>query len=184
MRHGCPGGPDVPTSPGVRLRRMREDEWEGWAQASRERYGQQMATMGGMTPEDAAAKATADFLGLLPKGMETRGQHFFIAEHDGADVGLLWLGERRHSEDGPAAWVFEIEVHEPHRRQGHGRELMGLAEEEARRLGYDTVVLNVFAANAPAIALYEALGYAVTRTYPGAQNMVKRLAPPRPSPAR
>ena len=75
-------------------------------------------------------------------------------------------------------------MYEPHRRQGHGRELMRLAEEEARRLGYDAVVLNVFAANAPAIALYEALGYAVARTYPGAQNMVKRLAPPRPSPAR
>jgi GNAT superfamily N-acetyltransferase len=159
---------------------MREDEWEAWARASRERYAQQMATMGGMTPEDAAAKATLDFLRLLPKGMATKDQRFFVAEEDGEDVGMLWLGERPESEDGPAMWVLEVSVREGHRRRGHGRELMRLAEDEARRLGYGAVALNVFSGNAAAIALYDALGYAVTRTYPGAQNMLKRLPSPAP----
>ncbi len=162
---------------------MREDEWKGWAQASRERYGEQMATMGGMTPEDAAAAATVDFLRLLPKGMATRHHHFFVAQEDGADVGMLWLGERPVSEDGPVLWVFEVAVPEAVRRRGHGRELMRLAEEEARGLGYDAVALNVFSGNAPAIALYDGLGYAVTRTYPGAQNMFKRLPAPAPPPS-
>ena len=168
------------TLPTVQLRRMGEDEWEAWARASRERYAEQMATMGGMTPEDAAAKATVDFLRLLPKGSATRQQHFLVAEEDGEDVGMLWLGERPTSEDGPVLWVLEVSVREGLRGRGHGRELMRLAEEEARRLGYDAVALNVFSGNTAAIALYDGLGYAVTRTYPGAQNMLKRL----PSPAR
>jgi ribosomal protein S18 acetylase RimI-like enzyme len=152
-----------------------------------------MATMGGMTPEDAAAKATVDFLRLLPKGMATKHQHFFVAEEvrgdegdDGDPVGMLWLGERPVTEDGPVAWVFEIEVDERFHRRGRGRELMRLAEEEARALGYEAVGLNVFSGNTAAIALYDGLGYAVTRTYPGAQNMLKRLRAPAPpgSPAR
>ena len=163
---------------------MREDEWEAWAQASRERYLHQMATMGGMTPEDAAAKATVDFLRLLPKGRATKHQHFFVAEEDGEDVGMLWLGERPASEDGPVVWVLELDVREQVRRRGYGREIMRLAEEHARALGYDAVGLNVFSGNAAAIALYHGLGYAVTRTYPGAQNMLKRLPSAAPPPSR
>jgi ribosomal protein S18 acetylase RimI-like enzyme len=162
---------------------MRPDEWDRWAVRSREGYAEQMATMGGMTPEDAVAKATVDFLQLLPKGMASKGQHFYVAEHDGDAVGLLWLGERPASEDGPAVWVFEVEVHPPYRGRGLGRELMRLAEDEVRALGYDAVGLNVFAGNAAAIGLYGALGYGVTRTYPGAQNMLKRLSAPPRSPA-
>ena len=162
---------------------MREDEWDAWAVRSQRGYAEQMTTMGGMTPEDAAAKATADFLRLLPKGMASRSQHFHVAEEDGEAVGMLWLAERPESEDGPAVWVLEVEVAERHRRRGLGRELMRLAEDEAHALGYDAVALNVFSGNAAAIALYDDLGYAVTRTYPGAQNMLKRLRP-RPSPAR
>ncbi len=163
---------------------MNEDEWEAWARASRERYAEQMATMGGMTPEDAAAKATVDFLRLLPKGRATRHQHFLVGEEDGEDVGMLWLAERADSEDGPVVWVLEVSVRPEARGRGHGRALMRLAEEEARRLGFDAVALNVFAGNAAAIALYDGLGYAVTRTYPGAQNMLKRLPSPAPPPSR
>src|SRR4051812_21804311 len=115
---------------------MREDEWDGWAARSRQDYAEQMATMGGMTPEDAAAKATADFLQFLPKGMASGGQHFYVAEVDGEPVGVLWLGERPASGDGPAAWILEVAIDGPHRGRGLGRELMRLAEDEVRALGY------------------------------------------------
>jgi ribosomal protein S18 acetylase RimI-like enzyme len=168
----------------MELRRMREEEWPAWLERSRAAYAQQMVTMGEMGSAEAREKAAADFAHLLPDGVATKRHHLLAAEHGGEVVGYLWLGERWASPDGPVGWVYDVEVLEPFRRRGHGRALMRLAEEEVRRLGLAAIGLNVFAGNTGAIALYADLGYVVTRAYPGARNMLKRL-PPRPaSPGR
>jgi L-phenylalanine/L-methionine N-acetyltransferase len=45
------------------------------------------------------------------------------------------------------------------RRRGVGRSLMEAAEDWARDVGVSKIELHVFPYNAPAIALYEGLGY-------------------------
>lgn len=46
-----------------------------------------------------------------------------------------------------------------HRGQGHGRQLMEAALAAAKALGLERVELEVFASNAPALALYRSLGF-------------------------
>jgi ribosomal-protein-alanine N-acetyltransferase len=63
-------------------------------------------------------------------------------------------------------WLVHDEIHVLNvataaaaRRRGVGRALMALAEEEGRRRGCRMATLEVRRSNAPALALYRAIGY-------------------------
>ena len=141
---------------GVRLRRLREDEFEDWLRESREGYARSMVEHGSFSEAEAQEKARDDYARLLTEGLATPGHDLFVLEDDsnGERVGTLWLADRPH-----ALAVFDVEVDEGLRGRGYGRAAMLLAEDEARRRGFDTIVLNVFAGNTVARSLYESLGY-------------------------
>jgi len=99
------------------------------------------------------------FQAALPDGPATAGAELLALVHSGATVGHLWL---RVTEP---AWVFSVEVPAEHRGAGHGRSLMLAAEEVSRQAGAETLRLNVFAGNTPALRLYESLGYRITERH-------------------
>jgi ribosomal-protein-alanine N-acetyltransferase len=83
----------------------------------------------------------------------------WVAEDDGKIAGFAiveWSRERA----GMIAYLQTIEVAPEARGQGVGRELLRRAEDSARAAGAATVWLHVNAANAGAIRLYHAHGYA------------------------
>ena len=141
---------------GVRLRPLREEEFEEWLRESREGYVRSMIEHGGFPEAEAQEKARDDYAGLLTEGLATPTHDVFVLEDEssGARVGTLWIAERPH-----ALAVFDVEVDEGLRGRGYGRAAMLLAEDEARRRGFDRIVLNVFAGNVVARSLYESLGY-------------------------
>ncbi|MCR4806038.1 MAG: ribosomal protein S18-alanine N-acetyltransferase [Lachnospiraceae bacterium] len=55
--------------------------------------------------------------------------------------------------------ITNVQVKDDFRRKGIARELMKEAMKEARAAGGDSFTLEVRASNAPAIALYESLGF-------------------------
>ena len=55
--------------------------------------------------------------------------------------------------------VYNIAVAEAYRRKGIARRLLSLALEAAARRGAEMAILEVRIANAPAIALYQTLGF-------------------------
>jgi GNAT superfamily N-acetyltransferase len=61
------------------------------------------------------------------------------------------------------AFLYDIEVDEPHRGKGYGRALLTAAEEAARSRGVSALELNVFGGNATSIGLYESAGYIVVQ---------------------
>jgi ribosomal protein S18 acetylase RimI-like enzyme len=83
-----------------------------------------------------------------------------VRSQDGQVVGQLWVAiverPRRH------AFVYNLEIDEAHRRRGYGEGAMRAAEDEARRLGVDTIRLHVFGHNTRARPLYDKLGYEPT----------------------
>jgi GNAT superfamily N-acetyltransferase len=60
--------------------------------------------------------------------------------------------------DGAVAMLHALEVAEPHRRQGMGRDLLGGAASWAAEQGAEVLALAVTEANVPARALYEGAG--------------------------
>ncbi len=152
----------------VVLRPMTADEYAAYEEHSIRGYAEQMVEMGGHDAESAYAESARQQRLLLPDGLATEGQHLLVVESDGSRVGILWVGTRQDRSD--LWWVWDVEIDEAFRGRGLGRATMLAAESFVRALGVDRLGLNVFGGNAPAITLYEDLGYAVD-----AQQMSKRL---------
>src|SRR5215471_6209374 len=142
----------------VQLRPMREDEFASWLPLMRDRYADDMARNGGLSPEQAADLAASQLEILFPGGEPSSEQLVFVVEAAGEPVGQLWLAERADVQ--PCLFVYELYVEEPHRGRGYGRAAMLLAEEEARQRALPRVTLNVFGGNTIARDLYRSLGYA------------------------
>lgn len=84
----------------------------------------------------------------------------FLVASAGADVvGSVAL--RRHAEDttGSTAELKRLYVRAQHRRRGYARQILRLAEDRARALGYTTLVLETGTEQPEAMALYAAEGY-------------------------
>lgn len=141
---------------GVTSRPMTRDEYAAWSTAAPAGYAAELAARG-MPERDAHARAVADHAARFPDGPDTAGVTLAVLEAAGAPVGHLWLAAH-----GEGAYVFEVEVAEGRRGRGHGRALMLLAEREALAAGHQTVALQVFTTNTPALRLYESLGYRPT----------------------
>ena len=161
----------------LRLRRLRQDEYQAWYELEIEEYARDI-TVHGNTPAGAAqVKAVSDMADALPEGLSTPGHHVFILElgdEPAEGVGRLWLAEREI--DGrKAIFIYDIHLDEAFRGRGLGRSAMQLAEAEALSLGFHRMELNVFGGNEIARRLYRSMGY-VER----AVRMGKDLAPPDP----
>jgi ribosomal protein S18 acetylase RimI-like enzyme len=103
---------------------------------------------------ESSARQTDD---LLPEGLRSPGHHLWTATDGAIPVGLLWI----HA-DGPAAFIYDIEVAPEQRRRGYGREILDAGARAAVDLGAEVLGLNVFGHNDGARAMYEKAGYATT----------------------
>ncbi|PWI42050.1 GNAT family N-acetyltransferase [Streptomyces sp. ICBB 8177] len=149
--------PSLP--PGVTVRAMGADDYAVWHARTRDEYVDDWVARG-LTRQRAVELADADYAATLPEGHLTPDTALRVLGADGADVGWLWV--RLRADEGRPAWVYLVEVAEPHRGRGHGRTLMLTAERECLAAGVRSVGLNVYTANSAAMRLYESLGYRPT----------------------
>jgi GNAT superfamily N-acetyltransferase len=148
----------VPPAVSIKLRAMREDEFEQWLPRMRDGYAEDMVVNGGASEDRARDKAIKDLEQLFPGGRPSVDQSVFVIEADGRPVGDLWVAERegdlQHS-----LWIHDVRVDEEERGCGYGKAAMLYAEEEARRRGLNRVGLMVFGGNEVARNLYRSLDY-------------------------
>ncbi|WFB06594.1 GNAT family N-acetyltransferase [Streptomyces sp. LX-29] len=143
-------------------RAMTADDYAEWLPRERAHRVRCLVERG--VPEERARAATdADHAAKLPEGPAGENVALRVLAHHGIDVGTLWVAFGGGLEDGVDAYVLTVEVDARHRRHGHGRALMLLAERESLAVGARTLGLHVFAGNAPALRLYESLDYRPTR---------------------
>ena len=140
---------------GVRLEAMSEEELGAFLADQEESYAREREEAG-ESPERAAETARVQLAELVPHGMASPGQHFFVGRAGQVAVGNLWLAT-----EPPATYVYDVQVAPEHRGQGHGRALMVAAARWARGRGSSALRLNVFGHNAVARRLYDSLGYVV-----------------------
>ncbi|GAA4795143.1 MULTISPECIES: GNAT family N-acetyltransferase [Streptomyces] len=163
------GGPPPALPDGAEARPLDPAGYDRWREAAVGSFARTLAAQG--FPESAAlAHSERAHAGLLPEGLATPGTRILYLYASGERVGRIWVAERDTGRGEREAFVFDVEVAEPHRGRGHGRTLMLLAERTAREAGLDRVGLNVFEGNTPALRLYESLGYRTTH-----RNLAKRL---------
>lgn len=150
---------------------MTPAEYDGWREAQLVSYAQELADSGTLAPDAARRRAAEQHAEFLPAGRETPRMHLLrVLDAEGAPIGVLWVGP--HPRKDGAGFVYDVQVDEPRRGEGHGRRAMLAAEEVCRREGWGEVGLNVFGPNARARRLYDSLGYGVVST-----SMSKPLPP-------
>ncbi len=89
-----------------------------------------------------------------------RSEILIIETDDGERTAILWMGETVDDYTGePRAFVLNVFVTPEHRYRGIGRWLMSMAEEWAKKRGYDAISLSVGAGNQDAMALYKESGF-------------------------
>jgi ribosomal protein S18 acetylase RimI-like enzyme len=143
----------------LRLRPLRHEELPDHIERARAQYAEDIERNGGLTRQEARAKAERDMEGLFPAGRPIEGQRLRVVEDaaSGESIGRIHYAERPPGSR--KAWLYDIEIAEHARGRGLGRAAMLLFEEELRRSGFTHVSLNVFGGNEPARSLYRSLGY-------------------------
>ncbi|MET9662128.1 GNAT family N-acetyltransferase [Streptomyces sp. NPDC006510] len=155
-------GPTAPALPdGAVAREMTADEFAAWQRTSVESYAESWIGQG-VPAEQAMHKSRADHARNLPDGLDTAGMHFHVLVVGGTVVGHVWVSVREDDDGEPTGFVFDVEVDEEYRGRGHGRALMWQAEHITLAAGVRRLGLHVFAANTPALRLYESLGFRTT----------------------
>ncbi|MDY7537444.1 GNAT family N-acetyltransferase [Undibacterium sp. 5I1] len=128
-------------------------------------YAEQNIKSGRWPVENAMTQSRVEHEKLLPQGLETPDNYLFeirgISGSSDFTVGTLWLAV---IEKGGvrSAYIYNIEVAESYRRQGHAKRAFAALELFVRSIGLSVIGLHVFAFNSGAQALYASLGYEVT----------------------
>jgi ribosomal protein S18 acetylase RimI-like enzyme len=140
---------------------MNQDEFDRFITHSVAGYAADNVAAGQWTEDEAMERSQAAFQKLLPDGLETVDAHLYSIEAEGLAIGWIWIA--LHERGGaPTAFVYDIQIDEEHRRQGHGRRAFLALEDEVNRLGLLGIGLHVFGHNTAAISLYRSLGYETT----------------------
>jgi ribosomal protein S18 acetylase RimI-like enzyme len=122
-------------------------------------YADEMHRLGGYPLEEARERSRKSMAELFPSGRPAEGSAVWRAiDNAGEQVGVLWLAQR-HESGSTFAWIYDVEVVQSRRGQGHGRRLMEHAERLAREWGASTLRLNVFGDNEVARNLYRRQGF-------------------------
>ena len=88
----------------------------------------------GLPPSVAERTADEALVQSFPGGRPAAGHRVFCVEHGGEKAGLLWIGPQS-TEQPDRWWVWDIVISKAFRGQGLGRQVMLLAEIEARAQG-------------------------------------------------
>ena len=147
----------------IRLKRMGEDEFRTYRDASVRGYAEDKQQSGDWGSRDALTLSVQAFDRFAPSGLRTPDQHFFTV-HDAATdakVGWLWYQVR---DDGlyRSAFLCDIVIFDEHQRQGYGTACLAELDDQAKGLGIRRVGLHVFGHNAGAMELYRRCGYKIT----------------------
>lgn len=155
----------------VQLRPMTPEEHRDWLPWAIEDYAREDVEHELLDPERARANMSAFLESAIPRGPRTAGHRMSIVEDaaTGERVGFTWWAERE-LDAGPAAWIYDVHIDEPHRRKGFGRGLMEAVEAQVREAGLTRIELHVWVDNDPATSLYRSTGFV-----PAGMGMYKQL---------
>jgi len=153
----------------VRLVPMTESEFEIYLEKAIPEYAADKAGAGDWSEEEALERSRQSYTALLPQGVNTENHYLYRVqlEESGEKIGVIWMKDEAPRQQG---FIFDIVLDKAQRGKGYGKQTMLALEKIAQGMGLEALALHVFAYNAPAMKLYEKLGYEVT-----SQNMTKKL---------
>lgn len=149
---------------------MTPFEFGAFKEKCLEYYSRDVAKAQGVSQEVAQQRAMAQFDVLLPEGIATKENYFYVIKNEQLKaIGHFWFMIR---DEGARiiGFICDIYIDDPHRGKGYGTQVLKWFESEAKRLGADRIALHAFGHNQGAIRLYQSIGMIITNV-----NMAKDL---------
>ena len=144
----------------IRLIPMTQADYEAFVAWAIPDYAAEQVKSGAWKEETALEKAEQAFAGLLSEGLAATDQSFYVIQDETTEqeVGYIWFGVRE--DDGrKSVALYDIVIHEAHRRRRYGHQTLEALEKQAREQGASRILLHVFGHNTGARALYQQAGY-------------------------
>lgn len=149
----------------VTLAPMSRERYEFWREHIWTAYFDELV-QAGFSEAYARENCASDAAATMPNGELVDGHVALAMVHREREIGNVWLVQVSATE-----WsIYDIEVDEAFRGQGHGRAAMRAIEAYVRERGGRSIGLYVLGFNHTARTLYESEGYDTLRT-----QMRKRL---------
>lgn len=128
-----------------------------------EAYASEMAAIFELALEKAHQVAQEQTIARLPDGVNTPGNYFYHIEREEnarrERIGYLWYSINQAE---GFAWLEAIDLFAPFQNQGHGGEVLALAEKLLATQGIRSMSLHVFGTNQRALRFYQRQGYKIT----------------------
>jgi len=142
----------------MKLKKLTTEEYQTYIHSAITDYANELITSGIVECDKALQQSKSTFDSLLPNGENTKNQYLYQAYDNDINVGFIWYGFRNPKD----AFIYDFFIDETKRRQGYGKKVLSLCEQDAIEKGAKTIGLHVFGHNKAARALYESIGYVAT----------------------
>lgn len=149
----------------IELRTMTSSEFAAFRDWCVGDYSASLSDLG-LSENEANEQASSIVDDLLPRGLETPDHNIFSAWEGETKVGEAWIAIRQNGAARHAEGYF-VHVFPEYRRRGLGKGLLFALGNAAVDANVDTVSLNVFGSNEPALRLYENAGFRVSQLVSG-----------------
>lgn len=150
----------------IALNPIEQSDFEAFLEQEIVDYAQDKVKSGNWLAETALDKSRAEFLGLLPDGLQTKDQFIFTILDDTSQtkLGVLWV-QVKMDENPRRAFINDFVIQPQFRSQGYGKRALQALDIKMEEMNVESIMLHVFAHNTTAISLYEKMGYAVSNLY-------------------
>ncbi len=143
----------------LELRKTTQTDFDAYIHRAIDHLANELSEARDIPKPPALKLARESFKSLFPEGqVDSPDQYFFDLVVDGAKVGFIHFGIRRE-DTVPYAYIWDFEIYESHRGQGHAQASLAATEKMALELGLRQIKLNVFGHNLKARRLYQKCGY-------------------------
>lgn len=152
----------------VALARIEQRDFEEFLEKAIHDYAQEKIISGNWMADEALEKSRAEFMSLLPDGLQTKDQFVYsvLDEDTNLSIGVLWV-QVKMGEFHRKAFICDFVIQPVFRGNGFGKQALQALDKKLKEMGVTSVSLHVFAHNTNAIALYEKAGYKATNLYMG-----------------
>ncbi|MEN9603344.1 MAG: hypothetical protein RL545_33 [Actinomycetota bacterium] len=141
----------------VELRTMSPERYAVWHTRIWELYEAELI-QSGVAEEKARIEAKEGYEHSMPNGVLAPNNFALDVIHNNEPIGVVWLVKQ--NED----WfIYDIDIDEPHRGKGLGRQTMRAIEQFVKDNHGRSIGLSVFGFNEIARNLYVSEGYETTR---------------------
>ena len=136
---------------------MTDSEFDVWNEQVWVAYRSELIRAG-LSELEADENIQHNKMTTMPEGRPIAGHYFFKVVHEDENVGSVWLNDQ-----GPAWFIYDIEIDQQHRGKGLGRATLRAIEEFVRSNNGTQIQLSVFGFNEVAQKLYLSEGFTTVR---------------------